>query len=130
MHMYDREKMTVMPLRSTEENLLAPDETIELGFGVSVERCRKMLAAADRFIWSHKKNPDDEKEIDSWDICLVHRFTSSSGTGEPETYSPDLLAYVLAHLRLINPHRDSIDDWLQLERESPARYSGIRCAKA
>jgi hypothetical protein len=128
--MHDREKMTVVPLRSAENTLLAPDESIDLGFGVSVERCQKLLASADRFIWSHKGNPDDEKEIGSWDICLVHRYTAPVGTSEAEEYSPNLLAYVLGHLRLLNPHRDSIDDWIQLERTSSGSYSSFRCAKA
>lgn len=128
--MYETDKVTIIPLRSAESSLIAPGESIDLGFGVSIEHCDELLASADRFIWSHKGNPEDEKEIGSWRICLVHRYKSQSGTGEPEEYSINLLPYVLAHLRLLNPHRDAIDDWIQLEKTSSGQYSGFRCSKA
>lgn len=128
--MYETEKMTIVPLRSAESSLIAPGESIDLGFGVSVEHCENLLASADRFIWSHQGNPDDEKEIGSWGICLVHRYMAQPGTSEAEEYSVNLLPYVLGHLRLLNPHRDSIDDWIQLEKTSSGQYSSFRCSKA
>jgi|SRR5581483_10171966 len=57
------DKITIVPLRSAESTLLGAGESYDLGFGISVERCQKLLASADSFIWNHKGNPDDENEL-------------------------------------------------------------------
>ncbi len=124
------DKITIVPLRSAESTLLGAGESYDLGFGISVERCQKLLASADSFIWNHKGNPDDENELKNWNTCLIHRYVAPSGTGEADEYSVTMLPYVLAHLRLLNPHRDSIDDWIQLQKGSAGAYSGFRCTKA
>jgi hypothetical protein len=126
-----RQKITILPLHSAEHNLLVENESLNLGYGVSVERCKELLASADLWIWTHKRAQDDEEEIKGWDTCLVHRYRSEPVTGERDEDSIRLMAYVLAHLRLINPHRDSVDDNIQLQEELPGDgYSGFRCSKA
>jgi hypothetical protein len=128
---HNRQKITIVPLRSAEPHLLADYEAFDLGFGVGVERSKELLASSDLWIWNHRRVQEDEAEINSWDTCLVHRFQSQPVTGEADEASTKLLAYVLAHLRIINPHCDSVDDNIQLRQESAqARYSGYRCSKA
>lgn len=59
------------------------------------------------------------------------RYQSDPIVAEPEEASITLMAYVLAHLRLINPHRDSVDDNVQLQQESPGgRYSAFPVFKS
>jgi hypothetical protein len=129
--MYDRQKITILPLHSAQHNLVADNEAFDLGFGVSVERCKDLLGSSDLWIWNHNRVQADEEEIDTWDTCLVHRYQSEPVTGERDVASITLLAYVLAHLRIINPHRDSVDDNIQLQQESPgSAYSGFQCSKA
>ena len=129
--MSDQQKITILPLHSAEHNLIADNEAFDLGFGVSVERCKDLLGSSDLSIWNHNRVQDDGEEINSWDTCLVHRYQSGPVTGERDDASITLLAYVLAHLRVINPHRDSPDDNIQLQEESPgSAYSGFRCSKA
>jgi len=125
-----RIKMTIVPLRSAEDNLLADNESVSLGFGMSVERCKKLLGDSNLWIWHHKASPFDKEEMDDWDICLVHRYQWHPVTGEPDEASAKLVAYVLAHLRLINPHRDSVDDYIQLEETTTGGYNAFRCNKA
>ena len=129
--MYDRQKVTILPLHSAEYNLVADNEIFDLGFGVSIERCKNLLRSSDLWIWNHNHDHDDEEEINGWDTCLVHRYQGKSVTGKRDDTSITLLAYVLAHLRIINPHRDSVDDNIQLQQESPgSAYNGFRCSKA
>ena len=127
--MTNRQKMTIVPLRSAEHHLLDDDLSLDLGFGVTVESCRGLLAGSDLWIWNHKHIQDDEDEINSWDTCLVHRYESDPLAGEHDEDSIKLLAYVLAHLRIINPHRDSVDDNIQLHADD-GKFSGFRCSKA
>jgi hypothetical protein len=129
--MYDQQKITILPLHSAEHNLVVDHEAFDLGFGVSVERCKDLLASSDLWIWNPNRIQDDQEEINRWDTCLVHRYQSESVTGERDEASITLLAYVLAHLRIINPHRDSIDDNIQLQQDSTgSAYKGFRCSKA
>lgn len=130
-HLNKRTKMTLLPLRWASHDLLAVGESIDLGFGVSVERCRELLASADLWIWNHKGIKDDADELNTWDICLVHRYEAEPITGPSDEDSVTLLAYVLAHLRLINPHRDSVDDHIQLQlAQADGKVSAFRCTKA
>jgi len=124
-------KITIVPLHSAEHHVLTENDSLDLGFGLSVERCKELLASSDLWIWNHKKLQDDEEEINGWDTCIVHRYQSEPVTGEPEETSIRLIAYLLAHLRLINPHRDSVDDSIQLQQDSPQdKYRAFRCSKA
>jgi hypothetical protein len=126
-----RQKMTILPLHSASHNLLADHEVFDLGYGITVEHCKELLASSDLWIWNHKRVQDDEEEINSWDTCLVHRYHSEPITGKSDESSITLMAYVLAHLRLINPHRDSVDDSVQLEEKSDGNgYRAFRCTKA
>jgi len=114
-----------------EHTFLEKPEPIDLGFGISVESCRELFADSDLWIWNHRQIQDDKDEIDSWNVCLVHRYAAEPITSNEDEASIKLLAYVLAHLRIINPHRDSIDDNIQLQWD-PAiqKYNGFRCTKA
>jgi len=85
--MYNAQKITIVPLRSACPNLLANNEAFDLGFDVSVERSKKLLAYADLWIWNHRRIQEDEEEINSWDTCLVHRFQSEPVTGEADEAS-------------------------------------------
>lgn len=126
-----RAKVTIVPLRSADQAVLRTEEVYDLGFGVSVERCKTLLSDSDLWIWNHRKVQEDEDEINSWDTCLVHRYDSDFLSGDEDEASINLLAYVLAHLRLINPHRASVDDNVQLRWEPVSqRFSGVRCRKA
>ena len=71
------EKITLVPLHSVESGLLQEHETLDLGFGVSVESCKSLLGIADLGIWNHKQIQDDRDEIAAWNVCLVHRYQSS-----------------------------------------------------
>lgn len=126
--MDDVEKLSVVPLRWYEPGPNDQDK-VDLGCGFSVERVAKFLASADLALWRWQAKKDDDK-IDSWDMCLVHRYHSPPLIGEAEERSVTLLAYVLAHLRIINPHRDSTDDYLQLSQQSDGTFWAFSCAKA
>lgn len=128
--MYGKTKVTVVPLRSAGHKVLGENESFDLGSGIAVERLKPLLDAADLWVWKHNAGVDEIKEIGEWDICLVHRYPWEPGTGEPDEASLRLLAYVLAHLRVINPHRDSIDDYIQLEETSSRKINAFRCGKA
>ena len=126
--MAEIEKLTVVPLHWCD----VPDENqpkIDLGFGFSIERLRKFLDSADLGVWKWKGSREPD-EIDRWDLCLVHRYESSEVIGEMEQKSITQLGYILGHLRLINPHRDSTDDCIQLSRQADRSFSGFSCSKA
>lgn len=127
-----QDKMTIMPLHSAESDLLGKSGSFDLGFGISIEHCSTLLKATDTSLWSWEASERDEREIERWDICLVRRYQSDPSTGEAEQASVNLMAYVLAHLRLINPHRDSVDDNIQISKQSsgPHEYSVFQCSKA
>jgi hypothetical protein len=101
-----------------------------LGFGLSVERLGAFLRSADLGVWKSGGSEDHRDSIDNWDICLEHRYSSSSLISEPEKRSVNLLGYVLAHLRVINPHRDSTDDYVQLSEQPNGIFSSFSCSKA
>lgn len=127
-----QDKLTILPLHSIESNVLGENEVFDLGFGISVEKCKGLLKRTDKSLWNWEASKRDDKELEKWDICLVRRYQSDPGTGHPEQESINLLAYVLAHLRLINPHRDSVDDAIQLDKQTagPTEYSIFQRHKA
>ena len=127
---HERHKITIVPLRSAEHNLLLEGESLDLGFGISVENCTNLLAASDLWLWEQSYSAPGDEGIKNWDTCLVHRYKGEYGTGERDIASDNLMGYVLAHLRLINPHRDSTDDNVHLQQETNGRYSAFHCTKA
>lgn len=129
--MYKQEKITIVPLRSADEDIRTIDGPVDLGYGVRVERWHKELASSDLSVWDYDAGKHAQERIRSWDICLVHHYESDAGTDENDGRSVNLMAYVLAHLRLIRPHRDSVDDYVQLQySRTQNRYEAFRCSRA
>jgi len=107
-------KVSIVPLlwrnSQLEQNL-----PFDLGNGLSIENMSSLIQS-DLHSTVEEYQREEQKKFKDWSVCWVHRYEGSySDSGRK---SLTLLWYVLAHLRLIVPHKTNLGHHLQARLEN------------
>lgn len=100
-------KLRFVPLSNTNDD---PQGEIALGHGFSIRNIRGILAAECFRLWDSQISRDELNDILSWELCLVHEFSSQLVLGPDEQRSALLTRLVVASFRWIHP-TESADYW-------------------